>query len=450
MDFSIPTRKVEDDDLMLETTKKRKLMSPRKKQGEQEEIAPRTGGRKLNLAGAVGGKDTGIEEQHPGKQANIAPQNTSGNANNVTTVTNTTDEPTTMQTAEWYFMKDGRHTGPNTADDLKELYELQGTGVTSETYVWAKGVLGDWMPIQGVTELYEFLEDSEEYKESEARRKEERKEANKQNKLKKKQEKQQRQAKQTEWFELKVNTSVYVHNLPDGTTGEMLAEYFKKVGVIKIDPITKKPKAKVYKDNDGLVTFMKPESVQLAVDLLDGAVFDETTKHTVNVKPAEFKKKGTVFKPREDLQEYQQQMRRVKKQQTEKLGWNESDSDPNARTVVVRNCFSPEDFRTELNLAARLKKTMQTASEKHGPVDSVKVYPEHPDGVIMIRYKSFISAQECLEKFSTFDRKQVSVSMWDHIEKFAREEDVSDKGTGFGTAAGKFDDSSDDDDGFTY
>eukprot|EP01059_Diplonema_ambulator_P034585 TRINITY_DN7833_c0_g1_i2.p1 TRINITY_DN7833_c0_g1~~TRINITY_DN7833_c0_g1_i2.p1 ORF type:complete len:460 (+),score=141.17 TRINITY_DN7833_c0_g1_i2:44-1381(+) len=445
MDFKLPTRKVDDDDL-LEGVKRRKILTFAKSTEEQpQDATPVSGVRRLNLADAVGGMDTGIDEEQRAREEAIvaATPNTAGNKETITVVS--AEQPVSIRNAEWYFLKDGRHTGPNTLDDLKELYEMHGSGVEEGTMVWAKGVIGEWMPINQVTELYAYMEENEELKEKERELKAAREKEAKLAKEKKKAKPLEKGP--TEWFELKVNTSLYVYNLPQGTTPERLAEFFKKVGVIKIDPITKKPKVKVYKDNDGLVTFMKPESVKLAVDLLDGAVFDEETKHTVNVKPAEFKKKGDVYKPRADLKVYEQEMKKVKKQQEQRLGWTETDADPNARTLVIRNCFRPDDFRNELNLGESLKKSMLSAAGKHGAIDHVKVFPENEEGVITVRFKSFISAQQFLDKLKSFNNRQVSITWWDHKERFGRQEDVTDQGRGFGVAQGG---DSDSDDGFTY
>ena len=72
-------------------------------------------------------------------------------------------------------------------------------------------------------------------------------------------------------------TKVYVSNLPADTTEESFVELMAKCGMVDIDVRSNKPKVKLYRDaegnvkGDGLCTYVKVESVGLALQILDGS-----------------------------------------------------------------------------------------------------------------------------------------------------------------------------------
>lgn len=48
------------------------------------------------------------------------------------------------------------------------------------------------------------------------------------------------------WFELKINTHVYITGLPEDVTVDEIVEVFSKCGIIKEDPVTQNPRVKIY------------------------------------------------------------------------------------------------------------------------------------------------------------------------------------------------------------
>jgi HIV Tat-specific factor 1 len=73
-------------------------------------------------------------------------------------------------------------------------------------------------------------------------------------------------------------TAVYVSNLPDEVSTAEIQEYFAKCGMIAEDAVGQK-RVKMYYDDEGnfkgdaLVTYFKPESVPLALQMLDETSF---------------------------------------------------------------------------------------------------------------------------------------------------------------------------------
>ncbi|KAG8626447.1 hypothetical protein KVT40_005392 [Elsinoe batatas] len=75
----------------------------------------------------------------------------------------------------------------------------------------------------------------------------------------------------------RMNSSVYVTGLPlDVTFDEILQAFEKKGGLIAKNIDSEQPKIKMYANDDGsfkgeaLITFFRPESVSMAINLLDG------------------------------------------------------------------------------------------------------------------------------------------------------------------------------------
>lgn len=86
--------------------------------------------------------------------------------------------------------------------------------------------------------------------------------------------------KKKKWFDNKLNTFIYVDGLPLDTNSEEIKEYFNKCGAIKLDKYTGEECIKIYKDKetglmkgDARIGFMQPESVEIAIQMLDNSYF---------------------------------------------------------------------------------------------------------------------------------------------------------------------------------
>lgn len=129
-----------------------------------------------------------------------------------------------------------------------------------------------------------------------------------------------------EWFELddKNNTYVFVWGLPLTITEEEFIDLMKKYGVIKKKLEKGNPyNIKLYKDKEtsqpkgeGLCCYARPESVKLAIEYLDGLMYD--TKHTIRCKRAEFKLKGE-FDPSKKPRPLDKRLKQKQKSKINKL-----------------------------------------------------------------------------------------------------------------------------------
>ena len=159
--------------------------------------------------------------------------------------------------------------------------------------------------------------------------------------------------KEAAWFEEEESksTKVYVSNLPSVITEESFVEFMSKCGMVEFDIRTKKPKVKIYRDEegnpkgDGLCSYIKPESVQLALTILDGSVLEDKT---VSVTRAKFEMKGNYdpsLKPKKLTKKQQEKAKKARERmfewQPEKLKGERAKFE---KTIVIKKMFDVEEF----------------------------------------------------------------------------------------------------------
>lgn len=110
---------------------------------------------------------------------------------------------------------------------------------------------------------------------------------------------------------------------------------------------------KLYKDDngilkgDGIISFLKPESVDTALDMLNETEIKPGYK--IKIDMAKFEQKGD-YHTREtykidDLERFR---RKTEKQRA--LGWAEADEEKGLKIIVIKHMFSPKNLLVELLL----------------------------------------------------------------------------------------------------
>lgn len=235
------------------------------------------------------------------------------------------------------------------------------------------------------------------------------------------------------WFEVdgNKNPNVYVSGLPLDTTDEEFIEMMSKYGIIMQDPDTGKPKIKLYRDStgqlkgDGRCCFLKRESVDLAINLLDDSNYKG---HVLHVEQAEFHLKG----------EYNPALKKKKKNKKKKAGkgqeklldWVDRDTRKKQdRIVVFKNVFDAEAFEKNPVLVTDIRDDIKRECEKYGEVRKVIVFDRNEEGVCSVAFSAFEAADACLSVMNGrwFGGRRITAEKWDGVTSYKVEETEQQK-----------------------
>ncbi|KAK5168271.1 uncharacterized protein LTR77_006840 [Saxophila tyrrhenica] len=257
------------------------------------------------------------------------------------------------------------------------------------------------------------------------------------------------------------NNAIYVTSLPDDVTIDELKQVFSRYGVISESADTGQPRIKLYLDDQGkpkgdaLVVYFRPESVRLAIDMLDETDFrlglplasgpmriQEAESSYKNqkeqpLKSEQAKKKGTgANKDREKLIKKNQELN------SRLADWDDDDPQTIPETssrwdkvVVLKHMFIPRELANDPTAILDIKEDIREECEKLGTVTNVVLYDKEEDGTVTVRFSNDTAAKDAVKEFNgrTFDGRTVWAYIYDGKEKFyksKKQEEDDDKDEG--------------------
>lgn len=210
------------------------------------------------------------------------------------------------------------------------------------------------------------------------------------------------------WVSSKSNPNIYVSCLPSGITVSELNDLFKRAGQIKSDLKNGENRIKLYGNGDALITYVHPDSVRLARELLNGyeirpdciisvqeADFgDRDSKHTTSsISLDELKEKAQLN--RENRKRLLDFYRRDRALQT---AWDLTDHQVGTRKgrkiVVLRNCFDPT--RAEIIDYLFIEESLMKQFERFGTIRKVIAIRDSVDGFVCVKFETVQVAEDCL------------------------------------------------------
>lgn len=253
------------------------------------------------------------------------------------------------------------------------------------------------------------------------------------------------------------NTSVFVSGLPLDASAAEIAEVFARYGVLLEDD-DGHPRVKMYQDpetrvfkGEALVVYFKPESVDLAVQLLDDTYLRASkgilTGPCMRVQRAEFHHDPgrESDERRAPLSEADKKsIRRRMNRMHNKINDWDSDSDserrsaagpgPSARTVVLKKMFTLAELDADPTLLLDLKQDVREECETLGDVTNVVLWDKEPEGLISVRFREPHVARACEQRMHGryFAGRQITAMRVDGKPKFRRSARHAGSGSGVG------------------
>uniref|UniRef100_W6NC37 17S U2 SnRNP complex component HTATSF1 n=1 Tax=Haemonchus contortus TaxID=6289 RepID=W6NC37_HAECO len=274
-------------------------------------------------------------------------------------------------------------------------------------------------------------------------------------------EKKEKKAKATTeaqgWVDMEEKVhAVYVSNLPTDITMDEFKEFMSKCGVIQPDARTNKPKLKLYVDEqgqlkgDGRCCYIKKESVDLALSILDGYLLKGKEVH---VEKAHFELKGEFDPTKKRKKLTNAQKKRYMENQNKIFEWR-PEKPRNYRplsdcTVVIKNLFTLEMMARNAALLLDLKEEVQESCLKYGVVKKVVVYDNNPEGVVTVTFETTDSSDMAVKMLNgrLVDGRRLEVALWDGKTKYKVEESEEDRKRRLAAWQDYIKGDSDDDDG---
>ncbi|KAF1984689.1 hypothetical protein K402DRAFT_133513 [Aulographum hederae CBS 113979] len=213
------------------------------------------------------------------------------------------------------------------------------------------------------------------------------------------------------------NTAVYVTSIPLDATVSEIASVFSRYGVIAEGLEDNSPRINIYKDDNGkpkgdaLVVYFRPESVQLAINMLDDSDFRygvEGPNGKMRVKEAEASRKKQKEMPTEVNKKDKMRMKkRAEKLMSRLADWG--DDDPSTlvesgskfdKIVVLKHMFTLQELEEDENAKKEISEDIREEASKLGEVQNVVVYDLEQDGVATIAFATEEAAQACVKTMS--------------------------------------------------
>jgi HIV Tat-specific factor 1 len=240
----------------------------------------------------------------------------------------------------------------------------------------------------------------------------------------------------------RTNTAVYVTSIPLDATFAEIRDLFSKCGVIAEEIDSGRERIKMYTDDNGafkgeaLVVYFRPESVNLAIQMLDDSDFrlgQTGPTGAMRVQAADFSFKSQREAPvQSNNRDKRKIIARTQKLNSKLADWD--DGDPSAmadtsskleKVVILKHMFTLEEIKEDPAAILDIKEDIREECSKLGEITNVVLYDKEPEGVVSVRFQEPEAARACVQVMDGryFDGTRVEAYVSSGKEKFKKSND---------------------------
>jgi HIV Tat-specific factor 1 len=240
------------------------------------------------------------------------------------------------------------------------------------------------------------------------------------------------------------------------TVDEVHDVFSRKGGVIAEEIDSGKPRIKLYNDDagnfkgDALIVFFKPQSVEMAIMLLDDTDFRITASGNrdgrIKVQAADSSYKKVQYdqengeqggaaakverKPQQKDRDRQKIIKKTQKLDAKLADWDDDDPyqavvdlpSKKDKTVILRRMFTLAELEEDPAALLEIKEDIRDECAKLGQVTNVVLYDQEVDGIVSVKFADADAAQACIKlmRGRNFDGRTVEAGLATGTERFRK------------------------------
>jgi len=258
-----------------------------------------------------------------------------------------------------------------------------------------------------------------------------------------KQQAQSKKRKKPKFSAKNAKCWIYLQGLPHDTNEEELCKFCSKVGIIELDPETQRPKIKLYRDKasrklkgDASICYARPESVELALQLLDEAPYrpdKSVTDYKISVSRAKFEQHGDKY---EKKQVSNAKRKVAKLAALQAIGWDEGDNGritggrKGLRIIVLKHMFTLDELKhNEDALLQKLEHEIRQECEQWGTVEKITVFSKNAEGVVIVKFTQPTAASTAVTEFNgrQHNGRRLECIFWDGVTDYTVRDEEKEK-----------------------